>query len=86
MTPAQLLNQNSYLFAALVILMIAFAIVVARFRQTRFAWLALIALVAILIAGNRAFSRGASEIESSAAFDALLAAPQPVVLEFYSDY
>jgi predicted cobalt transporter CbtA len=86
LTPAQLFNQNSYLVAALVIFAIGFGLVVARFRQSRFAWLALIAFVAMLLVANRVFSIGASEIESVAAFDALLAARQPVVLEFYSDY
>jgi uncharacterized membrane protein YhaH (DUF805 family) len=86
LTPAQLINQNSYLVIAFAIFAIAFAIVVARWRQARYAWLALLVLVALLSAGNRVFSRGAREIESIAAFDAMLVARQPVVLEFYSDY
>ncbi|CAG0945013.1 hypothetical protein ANRL1_02062 [Anaerolineae bacterium] len=86
MSVSQLVNQNSYLIAAFVVFVIALVIVLARFRESVRAWLALLALIAILIAGNLSLSSGASEIETTAQFETLVAAHQPIVIEFYSNY
>ena len=82
----QLINQHSYIFAALVVLVIALGIAYARFRASPRAWIALIALAGLLVAGNLLFSDGASDIETVAQFDALLATRQPILLEIYSNY
>lgn len=86
MSLPQLVNQNSYLIAAFVVFVIALVIVLARFRDSWRTWVALLALIASLIAGNLILSSGASEIETPAQFDMLIAAHQPVVIEFYSNY
>lgn len=86
MSLAQLLNQNSYLLAALTLFLVASISVIARFRKTPLAWFALIVLGMLLIAGDWVLRVGASEIESTAQFDQILSAHQPLVLEIYSNY
>ncbi len=86
LTMPQLLNQNSYTFAALIIFVAALASVLVRYRRARYSYPALAALALALIAGNFIFRVGVSEIESAAQFDQLLAARQPLVLEIFSNY
>ena len=85
MSMQQLLNQNSYIIAAVFLAFIAL-IIVMRFRQSPFAWAGFIALVVVLVAVNLAFRVTVSEIETAAQFDQVLASNQPVVLEIYSNY
>ncbi len=82
----QLINQNSYTFAALTIFSISLVVVLARFRQLPAAWGTLIGLALMLIAGNLVMRVGMSEIETTAQFDQILSTGKPVVLEIYSNY
>jgi len=82
----QLLNQNSYWLATLSLVAIASLIVLLRFRRSRLAWSAVALLVALALFGSFLFRIGVSEIESVAQFEQILAAPQPVVVEFYSNH
>ena len=82
----QIINPNSYIIAAGLIVLIALAVVVMRFRKTPIAWIALTILTSGLIAGNLVFRVGTSEIQTPAQFDQILANGKPVVLEIYSDY
>ena len=81
----QLINQNSYIIAAVFLAFIAL-IIVMRFRQSPFAWAGFMALVVVLVAVNLAFRVTVSEIETATQFDQVLASNQPVVLEIYSNY
>lgn len=81
-----IINHNSYIIAALTILALAAALIATRFRQQPAAWIGLVALVLILVAGNLVFRVGPSEIETTAQFDQVLASGKPVVLEIYSNY
>lgn len=85
MNLAQLVNQNSYWLATLPIIVIAALIILLRFRRSRLAWSAVTVLVAFALGGSFLFRVGVSEIESVAQFEQILAAPQPVVVEFYSN-
>jgi hypothetical protein len=86
MSIQQFINQNSYVVAAVFLALIAFFIVSVKFRQSPFAWAGFVALLVILIAVNLALRVSVSEIETTAQFDLVLAANQPVVLEIYSNY
>jgi len=85
MNLAQLVNQNSYWLATLPIIVIAALIVLLRFRRSRLAWSAVAVLGAFALCGSFLLRVGVSEIESVAQFEQILAAPQPVVVEFYSN-
>ena len=85
MSMQQLINQNSYIIAAIFLAFVAL-IIVMRFRQSPFTWAGFIALVVVLVAVNLAFRVTVSEIETATQFDQVLASNQPVVLEIYSNY
>lgn len=85
MTFAQLLNQNSYVIAALFFFAILLIIVWRiRHKTIRIALVAGGAFVLILL--NFLFRVGVSEIQTTAQFDEILATHQPMVLEIYSNY
>lgn len=85
MTFAQLLNQNSYVVAALfffaIILLVAW-----RVRQKANRLALILGSAIVLIALNFVFRVGVSEIQTTTQFDEILATHQPVVLEIYSNY
>lgn len=86
MTLPQLVNQNSYTLAALLLLLFATPILLMRTRRKRVTLAILFALVFLFGAANLIFRVGATDIESVAQFDQLVAARQPVMLEIYSNY
>lgn len=86
MSLPQVVNQNSYTLGSLALLSMALVLVAARFRNVPLAWGAFGVLVVVLIAGNLLLRVGAADVDSTAQFDQILAARQPVVLEIYSNY
>ena len=86
MSIQQLINQNSYVVAAVFLALITFSIVIAKFRQAPFAWAGFVALLIVLVVVNLALRVSVSEIETTTQFDLVLASNQPVVLEIYSNY
>ncbi len=86
MNLAQFINQNSYWVITSFGALIALVVVLVRFRRSRVGWGALALLVVLIVAGNFLLRVGASEIETTAQFDQIVASNSPVVLEFYSNY
>jgi len=85
MTFAQLVNQNSYVLAAL--FCFAILLVIAwRIRQKTIRIALILGGALVLVALNFLFRVGVSEIQTTTQFDEILAARQPVVLEIYSNY
>ena len=83
---AQFINQNSYWVITSFGALIALVVVLVRFRRSRVGGGALALLVVLIVAGNFLLRVGASEIETAAQFDQIVASNSPVVLEFYSNY
>lgn len=85
MTLPQLVNQNSYVVAAL--FFFAIILVVAwRVRPKTLRLALILGGALVLIALNFVFRVGVSEIQATTQFDEILAAHQPLVLEIYSNY
>jgi flagellar biosynthesis protein FliQ len=85
MTLPQLVNQNSYVVAALFFFTIIL-IMAWRVRQKTLRLALILGGALILIALNFVFRVGVSEIQATTQFDEILAAHQPLVLEIYSNY
>ena len=76
------LNQHSFLIAAVLLLAIAWLIV----RKRRHNWPVLLVLVAGLGAAWYILRTGGGDIHSPADLEAALRGGRPVAMEMYSDY
>ncbi|HLQ35607.1 MAG TPA: hypothetical protein VK457_23210 [Chloroflexota bacterium] len=83
MSTRQVLNRNSYVVAAGLVLMVA-AYFVARIGG--WAWLAWIVAVALLYAGFLALRPGAGSKLSDTEIELLVGSGKPVLLELFSNY
>ena len=83
MSTRQVLNRNSYVVAAGLVLMVA-AYFVARIGGC--AWLAWIVAVALLYAGFLALRPGAGSKLSDTEIELLVGSGKPVLLELFSNY
>jgi hypothetical protein len=84
MSTRQLLNRNSYVLAAGIVLMLA-GYFVARV-ETWEAWLAWILAVALLYAGFLLLRPGAGSRMSEAEVEKAVGGGRPVMLELYSNF
>jgi hypothetical protein len=84
MTTRQLLNRNSYVLAAGLVLMLAAAFV-ARL-ETWAAWLAWILAVVLLWAAWLSLRPGRGTLLSDAEIEQLVGSGKPVLLVLYSNY
>ena len=80
----QLINQNSFVMVAVVLLGALWLL--ARRRLRRFRLIAIPVLVLLLVAAALALRTGPSDVASGTELDQVLARGKPVALEFYSNF
>ena len=80
----QLINQNSFVLLAVLVLGAVWFL--ARRRVRRFRWIGIAALVVVFVAGALMLRTGSSDVASGTELDRVLAKGKPVALEFYSNF
>jgi hypothetical protein len=80
----QLVNQNSFVLIAIVL--VGAALFVVRRRLPRLRWIGLPVLVVVLVAAALTLRTGESDVASGTELDRVLAKGKPVALEFYSNF
>jgi hypothetical protein len=80
----QLLNQNSFVLVAFVLLGSLLLFSRRRLRRVRF--VAIPVLVVVLVAAALVLRTGSSDVRSGTELDRVLARGKPVALEFYSNF
>ncbi|HYZ91973.1 MAG TPA: hypothetical protein VFA34_06210 [Actinomycetota bacterium] len=80
----ELVNQNSFVLAAIVLLVLLW-FVAGRFVK-RFLKLAIAGVIVLLVAAALVLRTGPSDVASGTELDRVLAKGKPVALEFFSNF
>lgn len=80
----ELINQNSFVLTALVLL--AAGWLVLRRRSRRFRAIVVPVIIVVLVAAALGLRTGPSDVASGTELDRVLAKGRPVALEFYSNF